>query len=201
MTDAEHDSAAWIRELVAGNDQVVREFVERYGPSLERIAAGRMTPGLKRRVGPDDILQSVCRTFVRRARAGEFTLPDSEQLWRLLCAITLTKVRQHARFHFTPKRNLAHEEDIALVAGRGAAAGREPVDPSPTPEEAAEFADGLGHLVDSLGAEEGQIVRLKLEGYSHAEIADQLGCAERTIGRLLKNVKVRLESILQDSGC
>jgi len=57
--------------------------------------------------GPEDLVQSACRTFLRRAQIGQFRLADSEELWRLLCAITLTKVREQTRFHMRQKRGLA----------------------------------------------------------------------------------------------
>src|SRR5438128_353918 len=89
--DMTEDEARWqklIDGLRAGDNQVVREFCAQYGDMLHRVAAKHLPRGLRRRVGPEDVVQSACRTFLRRARVGEFQLDDSDGLWRLLCAIT-----------------------------------------------------------------------------------------------------------------
>ena len=44
----------------------------------------------------DDIVQSVFRTFFRRAQAGEFRIDSSAQLWQLLVRITVLKAQHQA---------------------------------------------------------------------------------------------------------
>ena len=108
-----------IRGLRNGDRNVVYDFCQRYGASLERLAAKHLPAGLRRHVGPEDVVQSACRTFLRRTQGGEFQLADSEDLWRLLCAITLTKVREQARFHLRQKRGV--DQEVALEALPGTA--------------------------------------------------------------------------------
>jgi hypothetical protein len=102
----------WLDSLIeglrGGEQQAVVAFFNHYGPMLERLVERNLARGLRRRLGPEDVVQSACRTFLRRAEAGEFEITDSDSLWRLLCAIALTKVRQQARFHAQQKRNIRH---------------------------------------------------------------------------------------------
>jgi RNA polymerase sigma-70 factor (ECF subfamily) len=174
-----------IAGLRAGDKDASREVCALYGESLERIAARRLPGALRARVGPEDVVQSVCRTFFRRARGGEFQLADTEALWRLLCAITLTKVRAQARHHLRQKRGLDRETD---AADEGAAVAA----PGPTPAQAAEFADQFQHLLSGLDAEAQAVVDLKLQDFTQAEIADRLGCSERTVRRVLKRLQDHL---------
>lgn len=192
MASEESGSAQWLQQLIVGDEQVVAEFVAAFGPALERIAADRMSPALQRRVGADDVFQSVCRTFFRRVKGGEFALPDRDSLWRLLCAITLNKVRLHARFHSAQKRGSLRDNVDAEAAATMPSGDI-------TPQEAAEFADEMAHLIESLGEPEGQLVHLKMEGYSHSEIAEQLVCTERTVGRLLVRAQKRLSELMSES--
>jgi RNA polymerase sigma factor (sigma-70 family) len=182
-----------IQGLREGDRQVVQEFCEQYGGLLHDLADKHLAGPLRRRVGPEDVAQSACRTFLRRARAGEFQLADSESLWRLLCAITLTKVREQARFHQRRKRNLDQERPLATDSSPQAAVGFEPAASGPSPAEAAEFADQFHQLMTSLGDEERRLVDLKLQQYTNDEAAERLGCSERTVRRLLKQVRGRLE--------
>lgn len=200
MSNANTDSITWINELVAGNNDVMDEFWGRYGASLERVARSRMTPALQRWVGPEDVVQSACRSFLRRAQQGEYELSESESLWRLLFAITLMRVRQHARFHYRKRRRL--DREIALDA---ACEPREPViqniavSMQPKPAEAAEFADQLQHILDALGEEERRLAQLKLDGIPPEEIAAQMECSERTVRRLSQRVREQWERELRDS--
>ena len=191
------DEARWprlIQGLRAGDRHIVQEFCEQYGALLLDLADKHLAGPLRRRVGPEDVAQSACRTFLRRARAGEFQLADSENLWRLLCAITLTKVREQARFHQRQKRGIDQEVPLASdSSSSGDAAGFEPADSGPTPAEAAEFADQFQQLMAGLDDEERRLVDLKLQQYTNAEVADRLGCSERTVRRILKHVRSRLE--------
>src|SRR5262249_5660608 len=130
-----------IKGLRDGDQEVIREFCGQYGGLLEQVARKHLPPGLRRRVGPEDMVQSALRTFLRRAHAGEFHLADSADLWRLLCAITLTKVREQTRFHLRQKRGLDQEVPAGWAPGADSGGDLAPTAPGPSPGEAAMFAD------------------------------------------------------------
>jgi len=196
MADTDQQWRSWIRQLVEGDPQVAAEFWGQYGARLQGLAAKHLTARLYRRVAPEDVIQSVCRTFWRRAQLGQFELADSESLWRLLCAITLTKVREKARFHQRQKRQLDRE----YSPSPGADASRAPIGrveaPDPSPAEAAEFAEELQQLLAGMDDEERQLVEFKLEQHTNPEIAEKLGCSERTVRRILHRVQSRMKRML-----
>jgi RNA polymerase sigma-70 factor, ECF subfamily len=196
MLDDENRWAPLVLGLREGDRQIVQEFCENYGGLLSELAEKHLAGPLRRRVGPEDVAQSACRTFLRRVRAGEFELADSEGLWRLLCAITLTKVREQARFHQRKKRDLAQEMPFTMDDSDRDAARFEPAVSGPSPAEAVEFADQFQQLMLALDDEERQLVDLKLQQYTNDEVAERLGCSERTVRRLLKQVRSRLERAL-----
>jgi RNA polymerase sigma-70 factor (ECF subfamily) len=198
MTDPDQ-SAAWVRRLAAGDEEIVREFWDRYAASLQRLAQSRMSPALQTRLGPEDVLVSVCRTFFRRARQGEFDVPGTDQLWRLLCGITLTKVRQHARFHYAERRTPKREAPIGDESGDVAHDGRRRRPPEPTPAEIAEFAEEMQRRFGALTDEEQALVQYRLEGLTQVEIAEKRQCSERTVRRLLDRVRVHWEQELERS--
>lgn len=189
-----------VEGLRSGDAAAAGEFWKRYGPLMHAVADQHLSPGMRRRVEPDDVVQSVCRTFFRRAKAGEYQLPDSQALWRLLCAITITKVREQARFHGRAKRGLKRE--VSMDAGgkdgdeAGDAGHLAPADDAPSPADAAAFADQFRLVIESLGEEEQQLVCLKLDDCTNDEVAGKLGCSERTVRRLMKEVQARLSKVL-----
>jgi len=183
--------------LRTGDPRRVQQFCDQYGSGLQRLAEKHMPGALKRRVGAEDVVQSVCRTFFRRAGGGEFKLPDSESLWRLLCAITLTKVREQARFHLRQKRGIDQEAGAAVPSGQDSLPGFVPVARGPTPAEAAEFADQFQQVLAGLDDEERQVIDLKLQECTNEEIAERLGCSERTVRRTVKRVQASLARVFE----
>jgi RNA polymerase sigma factor (sigma-70 family) len=189
----------FIQGLRDGNRTILFEFCASYGPQLNRLADKYLGAQVRRRVGAEDVVQSACRTFFRRAQGGEFQLSDSEALWRLLCAITLTKVREHSRFHSRQKRGLDREASLTPNAG-DSAAHFDPRDPQPTPAETAEFSDFFETIRAGLDDEERQILDLKLQDCTNDEVASQLGLSERTVRRTVKRLQGRLTRALEESG-
>ena len=189
--------SSWIARLANGDDQAIREFWDAYGHRLQKLAARHLASGLQHRIGPEDVVQSACRTFLRRAEQQQFSLNDAETLWRLLCVITITKVREQARFHLRQKRGVQRE--VPLPPGDDDSRQQRPewMSREHSPEAAAEFADEFEKLLAVLDEEEQQFVRLKLEERTNAEIAASLACSERTVRRILKRVQSRLRQMLE----
>jgi RNA polymerase sigma-70 factor, ECF subfamily len=193
MNDNEQHFERLVNGLRNGDARIAQEFWDQYGPLLHKVAEGHLAHGLRRRVGPEDVVQSVCRTFLRRAQGGQFQLADSESLWRLLCAIALTKIREQTRYHMRQRRGLDQEVHGLPTAEESGASVFPLQAPGPTPAEAAAFADQFEQLLASFDEEERQMIDLKLQEFTQEEIAQRLGCSERTVRRVLKRVQQRLE--------
>ncbi len=197
---ASDDLSHWqrlITGLRSGDEQIATEFYSHYGPLLERLASGHLASGMLRRVGPDDVAHSACRTFMRRIQGGQFTLDAADNLWNLLCAITLAKARKKVRFHLARRREIGRE---VRPRPEGDESEPRPIDVAgtgPTPEEAAAFTDQFHHLLGDMEDEERQIVLLKLEQKTHEEVATTIGISERTVRRVLKRIEARLVEALE----
>jgi len=197
MPENEKDDWDWlIAGLQSGDEAAIQSFVEQFGQPLEKIASGRISPQMAKRFGPQSVALSVCRTFVRRSADGLFELEDGESVWRLLCAITLTKVREKVRYHRREKRNIDREvqpqsnEDSSSNDPFSAEAS------GLSPAEEVEFADALEHLVSSLGEKQRRLLDLKTQGLDNDEIAKEFGCSERSVRRMLNTLRERFESEL-----
>jgi len=199
MHDSSDVDAKMFAGLRQGDGAAVGEFCARYGPLIERLAERRLSAPLKRRIGAEDVAQSVCRTFVRRAGQGEFELPDGGGLWGLLCAIALTKIREQTRFHLRQKRSLRDERHFDSVDGGGERKMPETPATEPLPDETAEVADVFDKLISAFDDEERKIIELKLQDFTSDEIAARLECSERTVRRFMKRVQERLGRMLEES--
>ena len=59
---------------------------------------------------------------------------------------------------------------------------------------------GVHRLLASFDEEERQIIDLKLQDYTHEEVAQRLGSSERTVRRILKRVQSRLKRLMETDG-
>ncbi|HIQ20468.1 MAG TPA: sigma-70 family RNA polymerase sigma factor [Planctomycetes bacterium] len=175
-----------------GDEEAARALFARYAERLGRLVERQLDDRLRRRIDPDDVVQSVFRSFFRRTAAGAYQIDHSGALWRLLVRITLSKVRRQAEHHRAAKRDVAAE-----VHWQGCAADAEAMAKGPTPEEALTVVDELGSLLRRFHPREAHIVALSLRGYSRQEVADQVGCSRWTVRRVLDRAGHSLQKRLE----
>ena len=185
------DSIGWqqlIDGLREGDSAACTQFWQQYGGMLEGVATRQLSDRVKRRVGPEDVVQSACRTFFRRVSDGQFDLPDADALWRLMCAITLQKARRVARDQSRQKRSFENEQYFDATKSSTPSESDLSGD-AITPLDEVLVADELRSLLGSLGEEECQVLDLKLQQFTNDEIAEKIGCSERTVRRLTKKIQ------------
>src|SRR5262245_48945137 len=85
MADLLHLLARW-RD---GDQQAATDLYQRYADRLIALARNYLSAKVAPRLDAEDVVQSVVRSFFHRARAGRFAVDQSDELWRLLVAITL----------------------------------------------------------------------------------------------------------------
>jgi RNA polymerase sigma factor (sigma-70 family) len=174
----------------AGDQQAATELFGRYASRLTALARSRLSDRLTRRIDPEDVVQSVYRTFFAEARAGRYELARGGDLWRLLVTITLHKLYDQARRDAAGKRTGTREcnfgsEDSLMLLHLGSRH-------RPSPLEAAAVAEELEALMASLQAEHRRMLELRLQGYNLEEIAAELECSQRTVIRVLERIKKKL---------
>jgi RNA polymerase sigma factor (sigma-70 family) len=178
-------SAELLRRYRDGDEDAAEEIFRRYVERLTRLARSRLSPRLAGRTDPEDVVLSAWRSFFVGARAGRFSLRRSGDLWRLLVSITMHKLYHQARRHTAERRGVAVEQSLEQTAAELLpAAGREP-----TPEEAITLADELEAVLSRLDACGRRVLELRLQGEPLATIAEDTGRSERTVRRLLRQIR------------
>ena len=177
----------------AGDQAAADEMFRRYVSRLTVLARARLAPRVARRVDADDIVMSAYRSFFVRARGGRLSLRRSGDLWRLLAAITINKVRRQAAHHQAEKRSIRREEDLTASATEFFAN-------HPSAEHAVAAAEELERIMEALSPAKRRILELRLLDYSHAEIAADLGRSERTVRRMLDELQIHLRQRLLNDG-
>lgn len=179
-----------VSRLRDGEQDAATSLYVRYAKRLALLASKQMSPELAARVDPDDVVQSVFRTFFRRVEKGEYNIPEGEELWKLFLVISLNKVRSLGAFHRAGKRNIATTE--TLVGDGSPKAGMQ------EDEEFHALRLTIDELLAELSAPQPEMITLRIEGHDVAEIAERTGRSKRTVERVLQNFRQRLASVIFD---
>jgi RNA polymerase sigma-70 factor, ECF subfamily len=163
--------------------------LDRFTRRLIGLARAQLGDRLRHRVDPEDVVQSVYKSFFHRYGA-EALAADEDGLWGLLARITVRKCADRARYHQAGCRDVDREEP-----GGGAEPWPDPAGREPTPDEAAVLAETVELLLRGLDGDDRPIVELSLQGYSTQEISERVGRAERSVRRLREQVRRRLEEL------
>jgi RNA polymerase sigma-70 factor (ECF subfamily) len=173
----------------AAADEVFRLFAGR----LIGLARSRLGGRLQQKVDPEDVAQSVLKSFFLRHAEGQFKLENWDSLWALLTVITLRKCGLRAEFWQAGRRDVRREASTADESARWEAIAREP-----TPSEAVMLSETVERLLAGLEQRDRPIVELSLQGYTVIEISTQLNLSERTVYRILDRVRSKLERMNSD---
>jgi RNA polymerase sigma factor (sigma-70 family) len=164
----------------------------RYAERVRALASAQFSAGLAARIAPDDIVQSVFRTFFRRAARGQYDVPEGEEIWKLLLVIALHKIRDAGDFHRAARRDVRETADgAAYEHALNSTRGRD------------EGALAVLHLVidevlDALPPGHRPIVERRIEGFEVAEIAAQLQRSKRTVERVLQEFRRKLDTEIRE---
>ncbi|HMF13415.1 MAG TPA: sigma-70 family RNA polymerase sigma factor [Gemmataceae bacterium] len=168
------------------DEEAARRLVDQYLDRLVALARRRLSQRLASRVDPEDVVQSVFRTFFCRAREGKFQIKDNDDLCKLLMRITVHKVLKQVEHHTAGKRDPHMETE---QGNRTVERMNELLSKDPTPEAQVMFLDQLEHVMGELRPTDRKILEMRMQGYSEKEIAAELNVSDRTIRRVLERVR------------
>jgi RNA polymerase sigma-70 factor, ECF subfamily len=179
-----------LRRLQHGQVDASTELYLRYAERLLALTAAQSSPDLARRVDPEDIVQSVFRTFFRRASLGHYTVPDGEEIWKLLLVIALNKVRATGAFHRAAKR------DVRRTAG-GEAFDRAVESQHGRDGSALDFLRiVIEELLEGLPEAHRRIIELRIEEHEVKDIAETVRRSKRSVERVLQDFRQRLDALI-----
>ena len=184
------ESRELIQRASAGDVVAVDELLERHLPGLRNYVRARISPALLAKESSSDVVQSVCRELLVGFDRFEYRGEAAFRSW--LYQAAMRKLVDHMEYHAAEKRGGASESSPSLSAAEFAILASSLHSPSNEAilrEEIAALEQGFAQLSES----DQRIVRMaQLEGLSHAQIAEQLGCTEVSSRKQLSRALARL---------
>ena len=157
-----------IAMLKARHPDAYRLIDALYTKRLIGLARTRLPAKVSAKISPEDVVQSVLRSFFVRSDRGDFdALNDPESYWRVLAKITRRKCGHKADFFLAQRRDAGrdHEVDSAWDA----------VAQGPSVQEAAVFVETVERLGLGLAPHQVRMLELLLDQQSPSRIADERG--------------------------
>jgi len=183
----------FLDRIRAGDDEAARELLARYEAEV-RLVVRRQLPRLMRsRFDSLDFMQSVWGSFFRRMRGddgpGDFS--DSRHLVAFLARAAKNKVIDEYRRAGSQKQDMRREEPLWTDGDRP----RDLEGHDDSPSEVVQAQEALDRLRALMPEDRREIVELKAQGLSSRDIAERLGISERTVQRVIEDLKHRLDQV------
>lgn len=194
----------WIVKLQAGEEAALGKLHGRYWPRLVTLARRRLRGTPAAAADEDDVAQEAFWAFYKSFKAGQVpTLRNRHDLFAVLSHIVACRaVNQIQHEVGTRKRGggqVRHQSALAALAGEDGPAW-ESADPAArNPLEQAILNDCYQRYIDDLPEELRPFAELHLAGLTHREIADRLGCVERTVERKMALILKRWQALAAES--
>lgn len=168
----------------SGDGDAALQLYLRYADRLLRVATKQTAHELSTRFDPEDIVQSVFRTFFRRAASGQYNAPEGDELWKLLLVMALNKVRSRAGFHRSGKRDIRKTQSM----------------PSEQLDEGSGSHDvarsilymSVEEIIQRQPESHRGIIRLRIDGLDIQAIAERERRSKRTVERVLQSFRNEL---------
>ncbi|MFO0909339.1 MAG: sigma-70 family RNA polymerase sigma factor [Isosphaeraceae bacterium] len=188
--DGDGEIPAFLERIRAGDEDAARDLLTRYEAEVRLVVRRQLPRLLRSRFDSLDFLQSVWGSFFRRVRNGPSDFEDSRHLVAFLARAAKNKVIDEYRRAASRKQDMSREEPLWVD-------GTRPKDvPSDvdSPSEVAQANEAFGRLRDLLPEERRTILELKAQGLSSREIGDRLSISERTVQRVLEDLRRKAEA-------
>lgn len=183
-----------LEQVRAGDGDAARTIFKEYAQRLIGLAHVNLDRAVRQKMDPEDVVQSVFKSFFLRMGKGQFDLANWDGLWSLLVVITLRKCRRKVR-DLRRQRHDIRREVAPTPPGPDSGTGWQAVAHDPTPSEAAVLAETVEQLFAGLKERERLIVELHLQGCSIGEIRTEVQRSEYTVRDVLNRVRHHLQSL------
>lgn len=188
-----------VSRLRAGDDAFADELFQRYARRLIGLARTHLDGKLRQKVDPEDVVQSVYKSFFRRLEGDQIELITWDSVWYLLTVMTLRKCATQAEHYHAGRRDVRREQTTEPTDSQSS--WRELIDREPTPDDAARLAETVERILRDFDPEDRPVLVMSMQGHDVREISTALKRADRSVRRLRERMRKRLEELLaSDAG-
>jgi RNA polymerase sigma-70 factor (ECF subfamily) len=167
-----------LEKLCGGDDAAAAEVFRTYEPYLRKVVRRQLTPQLRTKFDSTDIVQSVWVDMLRGFRTSGRRFPSAGHLRAFLVRAT------HNRFidRLRQQRGALEGQQVVENLDVGASS------PEPRPSEVAQANDLWDRMLALCPPAHRQVLQLKREGLTLAEIGARAGLHPDSVRRILRDL-------------
>jgi RNA polymerase sigma-70 factor, ECF subfamily len=191
--DAADSFLMLMARLRTSDSTAAGDLFQRFAERLMGVARLQIAARLRHKVEPEDVVQSVFKSFF--LKTDQLEIKNWDSLWGLLTLITVRKCIKHIEREQAARRDARREISLTTKNNDDWPL----VDREPLPEEGAMLAELMEEMLAEFDPDDRAVLELSLQGHGAVEISARLGRAERTVRRLREQAKTRLQSRLEST--
>jgi RNA polymerase sigma-70 factor (ECF subfamily) len=187
------ESLATVVEKLSQGDQAAAEKVFRaYEPFLRQVVRRQLNADLRAEFDSVDIVQSVWSDLLQGFRESAWSFDDVDRLKAFLVSATRHRFLDRARRHRTRVRMEASASERPHLEEEVAAK-------QPRPSQVLQAEELWDRMLAECRPAHRELLQLKREGFTIAEIASRTGLHEDSIRRILRDLACRMGMAKQRS--
>lgn len=172
--------------LNAGDASAAEQVFSTYEPFLRVLVSRQLRPALRSKFDSMDVVQSVFADVLAGMSNAGWHFEDTSRLEAFLVRLTRNRFLDRCR-KFRPALRL--EEPLSADSSTIGVA-----DPSPRPSEIARRDELWERMLALCPPNHHELLRLKRQGLTLAEIADRTGLHPSSVRRIIHNLALRVTS-------
>ena len=188
MADTPAEFTALLARARTGDPEALTQLMRQYEAKVRLVARVLLGPALRPYLDSLDLVQSVHRSLLVGLRQDKFAFSTADHL----IALTLTLVRRKVARQW---RHLQRQTRLDRADREAGGLGDVLISLSGSAEDPAriaQFKDQVEHLCANLNDVERRLLELRVQGYSLAEIAGELGLSAVALRVRLTRLRQRL---------
>jgi RNA polymerase sigma factor (sigma-70 family) len=190
MAEATDEFAALLKQARGGDARALTELAQKYEREVRIVAHVLLGPALRPYLDSLDLVQSVHRSLLLGLRNNKYDISSPEKLVALALTMVRRKIARNWRHLRRQQRLPDHAADTSHPSQFLTSLAGAETDPA----QAAQFSDAVQHVCRSLDDTERRLVELRLQGYSTADAARELGLDADVLRVRLSRLRQRLRA-------
>lgn len=188
MADSTAEFSALVERVRLGDEEALAELLQRYEAEVRLTARILLGRALRPHLDSVDLVQSVYHSLMVGLRENKIEIGTPQQFLGLAVTIVRRKVARHWRRIQRQQRIEPRRDDTEDIADLLTSLSS----PEAGPAETALYNDAVEHLCRQLDDKDRQLIELRLQGCSTAEVARRLNLDPDILRVRLSRLRKRL---------
>ena len=189
----DQDLAGLVERAKTGDEDAIRELLHQFEDDVRMVVRARLPRALRSQFDTMDFVQAVWTSVLTKDGPDLARFDNTRRFRGFLAKVATNKVfQEHRRRTQTQKFDLKRQEPLYIRLGDREVL-RPLASPGPTPSQDAQAGDRLAQITEGCSDSVLNIIALRQQGMTYAEIAERVGLHIDAVRRKVDPIRQRME--------